>query len=216
MCGNKYSDSTIGSLINQLPELHASSRINSSGRFIKEDYFRLMEDRDRKGQFLFPTQRKVFQEGKVIKICGDKIYRFYSQQHFSKITGKHLQPQTTCNYLQELLEDMQGSDDQDDPFTQLIGFDGSLRNAILSAKAGILYPGGALHTLLLGERGVGKSLFAEKIFMYGKKHGIFNKDGQFVVFNCADYANNAELLLSHLFGSKIGRASCRERVSDVV
>jgi transcriptional regulator with AAA-type ATPase domain len=91
---------------------------------------------------------KLFQEGKVIKICGDKIYRFYSQQHFSKITGKHLQPQTTCNYLQELLEDMQGSDDQDDPFTQLIGFDGSLRNAILSAKAGILYPGGALHTLL--------------------------------------------------------------------
>ena len=49
---------------------------------------------------------KLFQEGKVIKICGDKIYRFYSQQHFSKITGKHLQPQTTCNYLQELLEDM--------------------------------------------------------------------------------------------------------------
>ena len=144
---------------------------------------------------------KLFQEGKVIKICGDKIYRFYSQQHFSKITGKHLQPQTTCNYLQELLEDMQGSDDQDDPFTQLIGFDGSLRNAILSAKAGILYPGGALHTLLLGECGVGKSLFAEKIFMYGKKHGTFNKDGQFVVFNCADYANNAELLLSHLFGS---------------
>ena len=66
---------------------------------------------------------KLFQEGKVIKICGDKIYRFYSQQHFSKITGKHLQPQTTCNYLQELLEDMQGSDDQDDPFTQLIGFE---------------------------------------------------------------------------------------------
>ena len=50
VCGNKYSDSTIGSLINQLPELPASSRINSSGRFIKEDYFRLMEDRDRKGQ----------------------------------------------------------------------------------------------------------------------------------------------------------------------
>ena len=39
VCGNKYSDSTIGSLINQLPELPASSRINSSGRFIKEDYF---------------------------------------------------------------------------------------------------------------------------------------------------------------------------------
>ena len=113
---------------------------------------------------------------------------------------------------------MQGSDDQDDPFTQLIGFDGSLRNAILSAKAGILYPGGALHTLLLGESGVGKSLFAEKIFMYGKKHGIFNKDGQFVVFNCADYANNAELLLSHLFGSikgaYTGADSCLLYTSD--
>lgn len=147
---------------------------------------------------------KLFQEGKVIKICGDKIYRFYSQEHFSRLTGLKLQPQTSCDFLQDLLVGMPEIRNADDPFTELIGCDGSLRNAILSAKAGILYPGGALHILLLGESGVGKSLFAEKIFTYGKKEGILSDDSHFVVFNCADYANNAELLLSHLFGSVKG------------
>ena len=106
--------------------------------------------------------------------------------------------------MNELLGDLHEVRDYEDPFTALIGYNASLKNAILSAKAGILYPGGALHTMLLGESGVGKSLFAEKIFTFGKKEGIFTADSQFVVFNCADYANNAELLLSQLFGSVKG------------
>lgn len=157
---------------------------------------------------------RLFQEGKVIKICGDKIYRFYSQEHFIRVTGKQLEPMTTCNTLQELLETCHDFLDYDDPFSELIGFDGSLRNAILSAKAGVLYPGGALHILLLGESGVGKSLFAEKIFIYGKKEGVFHKESQFVVFNCADYANNAELLLSHLFGSVKGAYTGADRTKE--
>lgn len=147
---------------------------------------------------------KLFQEGKVIKICGNKMYRFYSQEHFMRVTHKTLPAQTTCSNLNELLGDLHEVRDYEDPFTALIGYNASLKNAILSAKAGILYPGGALHTMLLGESGVGKSLFAEKIFTFGKKEGIFTADSQFVVFNCADYANNAELLLSQLFGSVKG------------
>lgn len=147
---------------------------------------------------------KLFHEGRVIKLCGNKMYHFYSQEHFIRLTHKNLPPETTCADLKELLTDVHETRDQEDPFTALIGYKDSLKNAILSAKAGILYPGGSLHTMLLGESGVGKSLFAEKIFIFGKKEGVFPKDAQFVVFNCADYANNAELLLSQLFGSVKG------------
>lgn len=92
---------------------------------------------------------KLFQEGKVIKICGNKMYRFYSQEHFMRVTHKTLPAQTTCSNLNELLGDLHEVRDYEDPFTALIGYNASLKNAILSAKAGILYPGGALHTMLL-------------------------------------------------------------------
>ena len=95
---------------------------------------------------------KLFQEGKVIKICGNKMYRFYSQEHFMRVTHKTLPAQTTCSNLNELLGDLHEVRDYEDPFTALIGYNASLKNAILSAKAGILYPGGALHTMLLGEK----------------------------------------------------------------
>ena len=60
VCGNKYSDSTIGSLINQLPELPASSRINSSGRFIKEDYFGSWKIETEKASFCFQPKGSFF------------------------------------------------------------------------------------------------------------------------------------------------------------
>lgn len=157
---------------------------------------------------------RLFQEGKVIKICHGKKYRFYSQAHFQKLTGLSLGKEACCQQLSELIEGLPNIRDEEDPFTALVGYGGSLKSAILSAKASVLYPGGALHCILLGESGVGKSLFAEKIYSFGKKEQVFQKDGQFVVFNCADYANNAELLLSQLFGSIKGAYTGAEQTRE--
>ena len=58
--------------------------------------------------------------------------------------------------------------------------------------------------LLFGSSGVGKSLLAEYIYQYAKFIGTIPEDAPFVVLNCADYANNKELLSSVLFGYKKG------------
>ncbi|TGD50325.1 transcriptional regulator, partial [Salmonella enterica subsp. enterica serovar Poona] len=50
----------------------------------------------------------------------------------------------------------------DDPFTSLIGYDRSLRDAVEKGRAAVLYPHG-LHVLLTGPSGVGFTYIAELI-----------------------------------------------------
>lgn len=80
----------------------------------------------------------------------------------------------------------------------------SLKIAIEKAKASILYPPNGMHTLLLGETGVGKSMFASLMHEYAIEVEQLPKDAPFIVFNCVDYANNPQLLLGQLFGIKKG------------
>lgn len=94
------------------------------------------------------------------------------------------------------------SDNEQEPgaFTNLIGWQGSLRTQIQQAKAAVVYPPKGLHTLILGESGVGKSELAEAMYRYSVEVGQREKGSPFVVFNCADYAENPQLLISQLFG----------------
>lgn len=85
-------------------------------------------------------------------------------------------------------------------FSKLIGNEGSLKIQISQAKASVLYPPNGLHTLILGPSGTGKSQLAEAMYDYGVESKIFSEDAPFIVFNCADYADNPQLLLSQLFG----------------
>ncbi|RGR86664.1 sigma 54-interacting transcriptional regulator [Heyndrickxia coagulans] len=87
------------------------------------------------------------------------------------------------------------------PFDDLIGSKTSLKVQVEQAKAAVLYPPHGLHTLIVGQTGVGKTLFANLMFNYAKLAAPFmDEDAQFIVFNCADYANNPQLLISHIFG----------------
>lgn len=87
-----------------------------------------------------------------------------------------------------------------DPFRKLIGSDGSLKNLIEQAKSAILYPPKGLPTLLAGgERGREKS-FSQTMYEFARENGIIRESGAFIVFNCADYGDNPQLLLSLLFG----------------
>jgi len=91
-----------------------------------------------------------------------------------------------------------------DFFNSLTGKDSSLKHPISLAKAAIVYPPKGLHTLIVGETGVGKSFFAKCMFKYALDINRVKDESRFAVFNCADYANNPQLLISHLFGVKKG------------
>ncbi len=91
-----------------------------------------------------------------------------------------------------------------DCFETLLNHSKSLKKPIEQVRAAMHYPPNGLNSLLIGPTGVGKSFLAERMFRYGVEIGRLREDAPFVVFNCADYANNPQLLLSHLFGHKKG------------
>ncbi|MFL0252079.1 sigma 54-interacting transcriptional regulator [Clostridium neuense] len=80
----------------------------------------------------------------------------------------------------------------------------SLKQAVEQLKAAILYPPNGMNCLILGATGVGKSMFASLMHEYAIEMGIKDKKSPFIVFNCADYTNNPQLLTSQLFGVKKG------------
>ncbi|SHM72014.1 sigma 54 modulation protein [Caldanaerovirga acetigignens] len=98
-----------------------------------------------------------------------------------------------------------------DSFDAIIGANLSLKNAVQQAKAAIIYPPSGLHTLLLGETGTGKSMFAEVMYNFAKEVGRIKSSAPFIVFNCADYANNPQLLMAQLFGVKKGAYTGADR-----
>lgn len=89
-------------------------------------------------------------------------------------------------------------------FENLIGKDGSLKNQIQKAKAAILYPPLGLHTLIFGKTGTGKTMFAECMYRFALTSKTLASDAPFITFNCADYAQNPQLLYGHIFGVKKG------------
>lgn len=85
-------------------------------------------------------------------------------------------------------------------FHHLVGFNGSLREIVEQCKSAVHYPPNGLPILLVGSSGVGKSYLAQLISEYAHSTGVLETHAPFVVFNCAEYANNAELLTAALFG----------------
>ncbi|URZ02322.1 sigma 54-interacting transcriptional regulator [Clostridium felsineum] len=80
----------------------------------------------------------------------------------------------------------------------------SLKQAVEQLKAAILYPPKGMNCLILGNTGVGKSMFASLMHEYAVEMEVKEKTSPFITFNCADYSNNPQLLTSQLFGIKKG------------
>jgi transcriptional regulatory protein LevR/transcriptional regulator with AAA-type ATPase domain len=143
----------------------------------------------------------LYKQGILIKVTG-KPTLFFDRQVFERLFNiKFGNSPLCCINLRNLTGGkMDKEKDDTDVFKKVIGYKGSLTYVVKQAKSAILYPPSGLHTLILGETGVGKSMFAEVIYEYGKAESIFSENAQFVAFNCADYANNPQLLVSQLFG----------------
>lgn len=88
----------------------------------------------------------------------------------------------------------------ENPFQTFIRRNPSLAKCGDLAKAAVLYPPHGMNILLLGETGVGKSMFAALIHEFSCSVKKNTARGPLITFNCADYSNNPQLLISQLFG----------------
>ncbi len=86
-----------------------------------------------------------------------------------------------------------------DPYGHLIGRMGSMLPILKKAEAAVCYPPSGLHTLIIGETGTGKTVLAEIMFNIAYEKRQVDRR-RCVRFNCADYYNNPQLLVSQLFG----------------
>ncbi|WP_338232353.1 sigma 54-interacting transcriptional regulator [Companilactobacillus muriivasis] len=85
-------------------------------------------------------------------------------------------------------------------FDDFIGASGSLKQVVSQCEAAVNYPPNGLSIIITGNSGVGKSFLAKEIYKYSLSHKIITTNAPFLTLNCADYANNPELLSSILFG----------------
>ncbi|WP_176447956.1 sigma-54-dependent transcriptional regulator [Lentibacillus sp. CBA3610] len=95
--------------------------------------------------------------------------------------------------------------DQKEPAERnVIGAEESLQPLLETGMAAFLYPSRSLPILLTGETGTGKSYLAEKLSNMVIENSASTGDIPFIAFNCADYAQNPELLVGQIFGIKEG------------
>ena len=163
-------------------------------------------------------------ENKVFKIKGKPVYYIHKANMEEKL-GVLLDKNTfedideLKSYLKTQFDEEKNElkmekEQETDIFSQYIGADCSLKTQVEQAKAAILYPPSGLHTLITGSTGVGKTTFAEAMYKYGVESKIFNKNTPFIIFNCADYADNTQLLLSQLFGHAKGSFTGADKFKD--
>lgn len=153
---------------------------------------------------------RLVQERLVIKVCGRPVYYFDADklQELANIKVENFESVTLKNFFtaQKAV--------REDDFQHVIGSEGSLKTVIKKAKAAMIYPPFGLHTLLIGPTGVGKTMFAEIMYRYAKEHGVLGENARFIVFNCAEYADNPQLLLGQLFGYVKGAYTGAEKTND--
>ena len=150
---------------------------------------------------------KLVRDGRAIKVTTYPV-RFLPKETIEVLLDRDLQEITELETISDLDAPHQTDkpvaeaylSNSKNPFDQIIGHDTSLKQVISQAKAAVYYPPSGLHMLLLGQTGTGKTFFAEKTYEYSLYEGLLKEDAPFKSFNCADYYNNPQLLMSQLFG----------------
>lgn len=140
---------------------------------------------------------QLTEEGELVKINSRPVYYFHKKQfekNFFSIKKNYYQS------VEELMDEQPLFNKQKDFFSLMIGHDESLNRVIEQIKAALNYPGNGLPVLITGESGTGKSYLVNLIYQYCLANDLISEDAPFITLNCAQYANNPELLTSNLFG----------------
>ncbi|WP_165003071.1 MULTISPECIES: sigma-54-dependent transcriptional regulator [unclassified Enterococcus] len=145
---------------------------------------------------------QLVREGKLLKSEGRPVRYIYQKSVVYDNPDERSAPKHVVSYKEKPvnLEQPTFQVDTKDIFAKIIGANGSMKNSVEQAKAAILYPPRGLNCLITGPTGSGKTYFAHAMFHFAKANNAIKEENELIVFNCADYANNPELLMSHLFG----------------
>ncbi|MGE5632033.1 MAG: sigma-54-dependent transcriptional regulator, partial [Caulobacteraceae bacterium] len=154
----------------------------------------------------------AFEISKIMDIDRTNISRYlnqlYCEKKVEKIDGR---PVLYCTVKEKTTEARQFLQEAENSLDKVAGIHQSMQIPVQQAKAAILYPPRGLHTLILGETGVGKSMFAELMYQFAVETGVIARNAPFIRFNCADYADNPQLLISQIFGVKKGAYTGADR-----
>ncbi|WEV43401.1 sigma 54-interacting transcriptional regulator [Lactobacillus sp. ESL0684] len=171
-------------------------------QLIKEQTTKFMKDYDLEQA---PTTsliaKKVGQDRSVISKRLNELYR---SNELIKINTRpviylRLVSMTNTNHTYSSIAEFR-NEHQNLIWEQIIGWNGSLKEVIEQLKAALIYPPAGLPAIIFGESGTGKTFLVKKLFDYGKDQEILKNESKLVVINCAQYADNPELLSSVLFG----------------
>nr|WP_017209666.1 sigma 54-interacting transcriptional regulator [Clostridium beijerinckii] len=196
---NPYTDQELAEFLS-IPRLKVIQKRNE---------LNIPDSRDRRKELLLADLREILKkninlsERKVTELMTERGYNI-SRSIISKNIKDVIQEikrgnESTLSNETPVIKEKDNNKNEES-FQKLIGYRGSLRNKIDLAKAAILYPPNGLHTLIYGGSGVGKSELAECMYEFSVLSGVKSKDAPFIVFNCADYAENPNLLIAQLFG----------------
>jgi sigma-54 dependent transcriptional regulator of gfr operon len=134
-----------------------------------------------------------------------QIVTHYLNQLFDEEKVKKTDTRPTYWYIEKEEQSASVEEELDSAvFDSMIGATGSHKKIVEMCKASVSYPPHGLPILIIGESGVGKSYIAKLIYNHALQTGNIDKKAPFVVLNCADYANNPELLSATLLGYKKG------------
>ncbi|WP_066496863.1 sigma 54-interacting transcriptional regulator [Abyssisolibacter fermentans] len=138
------------------------------------------------------------QLGKVIKTHSRPVYFFHKECLETKYSVSF--KTTNFDNIDELKKFLIEVKKPLNNFQKAIGFQDSLYYPIEQLKAAIKYPTDGLPVLINGPTGVGKSFLAHLMYEYAVDNKIIDTNHPFVVLNCAEFADNPELLTANLFG----------------
>ncbi|MBO0452396.1 sigma 54-interacting transcriptional regulator [Candidatus Enterococcus murrayae] len=144
---------------------------------------------------------QLTESGELVKINSRPVYYFHKgafEKQFFSLRANYYES------VQTILSEQPMFGKEQDFFSLLIGHDKSLNRVIEQIKAALNYPDGGLPVLINGESGTGKSYLVKLIHHYCIQNELLPEDAPFITLNCAQYANNPELLTSNLFGSVKG------------
>ncbi len=136
------------------------------------------------------------------------LNQLYNEKKVARIDGR---PVLYCSVKNKTAEAAPNMRKGENSLDKVAGIHQSLQIPVQQAKAAILYPPNGLHTLILGGTGVGKSMFAELMYQFAVESGVIAPNAPFIRFNCADYADNPQLLISQIFGVKKGAYTGADR-----